>query len=95
MRMLVALAVLAASLVMAGPPSGVSHASADECVVPESISLPLPNLPSSRVKFNRYKTEVKAYQACAGEAADPSIQAHYERALDQFVVLIRIWGNRR
>jgi len=73
----------------------LSQASADECVAPEAISLPLSNLPSTRVKFNRYKSEVKAYQGCAGEAVDPAIQAHYERALDQFIVLIRIWGSKR
>jgi hypothetical protein len=95
MRVFFVAALLAASLVMAVPPTGLSLASADECVAPESISLPLPNLPSTRVKFNRYKSLVKAYQDCAGEATDPSIQAHYERALDQFIVLIRIWGNRR
>jgi hypothetical protein len=95
MRLLVASALLAVSLVLAGPLTGLSQASADECVAPEAISLPLSNLPSSRVKFNRYKSEVKAYQACAGEAADLAVQAHYERALDQFIVLIRIWAIRR
>ncbi|MDA1357694.1 MAG: hypothetical protein O3A94_15680, partial [Proteobacteria bacterium] len=67
-------ALLAASLVLAGPPTGLSPASADECAAPEAISLPLSGLPSTRVKFNHYKSEVKAYQACAGEAADPAVQ---------------------
>ena len=84
---------LAISL-LAGPVAGLPAAQAAECVTPEPIPLPLPNLPSSRLNFNQYKSEVKAYRNCAGETADAAVQAHYERALDQFVALIRIWGRR-
>ncbi len=69
--------------------------NAAECNPPKPIALPLPNFPSTRIEFNKYKSEVKAYQECAGERADPAVQAHYEQALEQFVALIRLWGRHR
>lgn len=89
----VAMQCLAASILV-GALSTVPQASAEECVTPEAIALPLPNLPSTRATFNHYKSKVKAYQACAGEEADPEITSHYEQALKQYVALIHHWGSR-
>jgi hypothetical protein len=88
-----AMQCLAASILV-GALTAAPQASAKECVAPEAIALPLPNLPSTRTTFNHYKSKVKAYQACADEEADPAVASHYERALAQYVALIRRWGSR-
>lgn len=90
--MLRSIIVVALVLILSG---GVSErASAQPCTAPEPPGLPLKDEPRTRIVVNRYLDEVKAYFACAGEAADPAVREQYARVVTAWTKLVTIWGNR-